>query len=51
MTVQLSDTRRNLADAQAELRAAADAQAKVREHHNKITAVITRYAELKAQLD
>ena len=51
MTPTLTDARRNLADAQAAVKAAAEAQAKVREHHSKITAVIDRHTELRAQLE
>ena len=50
MTTMLSDTRKTLAAAQAELRAASDAQAKVHAHREKLLDVSRRYTELRTQL-
>ncbi len=51
MTAQLSDSRRNLAAAQTELRAASDAQAKVHAHREKLLDVGRRHTELRRQLE
>ena len=51
MTAQLSDTRKTLAAAQAELRAAADAQTKVHAHREKLLDVSRRHTELRQQLE
>lgn len=51
MTAQLTDARRTLADAQAELKKAAEAQARIGADHAKLLAVVTRHTELAAQLE
>ena len=51
MTPQLSDARRHLADAQAELRAASAEQAKVHAHREKLLDVSRRHTELRQQLE
>ena len=50
MTAQLSDARRNLADAQAALQSASAEQATIHARRQKLLDVSTRYAALKTQL-
>lgn len=51
MTIELSDARRTLADAQAELRAASAEQAKVHAHREKLLDVGRRHTDLRRQLE
>ena len=51
MTIQLTDTRRTLADAQAALQSASAEQAKVHARREKLFAVGKRHADLRTQLE
>ncbi|WP_081126029.1 hypothetical protein [Metallibacterium scheffleri] len=49
--MKMTENRQQLADAIANVKAAAEAEAVVRDHHNKIAAIAERETELRGQLE